>query len=411
MLSSTLSWIRYYERMEPRSYLTIKEINSAIKTHIEGDITFRHVILKGEVSNFRQYPKALYFSLKDQEAKISAVFFLYGTYPKYLPKDGDEVLVTGSISVYVKDGSYQINAKQIELFGLGDQLLALQKLKEKLQKEGLFDANKKRPLPRYPQRVGMIAGRDSAALKDLTTNLNRRYPIAQQIFFPSLVQGLLAPKDLIRALSLAYQADLDVLIIARGGGAEEDLSAFNDETLVRKVAQSPVPTIAAIGHEINLSLVDLVADKRVSTPTGAAELAVPNQEDIYQELHTSVERAMQAIQSQLKLLTKQLHVFQERPVLVTPLAMYNLKKEALKNFQTRIQNAIQSLFQNQRAKANQYQASLNALSPYAVIDRGYALTTLASGEVVNSLKDVKIGDVIVTKLKDGSFTSEVKKKG
>ncbi|MFZ9197008.1 MAG: exodeoxyribonuclease VII large subunit [Bacilli bacterium] len=397
--------------MEPRSYLTIKEINSAIKTHIEGDITFRHVILKGEVSNFRQYPKALYFSLKDQEAKISAVFFLYGTYPKYLPKDGDEVLVTGSISVYVKDGSYQINAKQIELFGLGDQLLALQKLKEKLQKEGLFDANKKRPLPRYPQRVGMIAGRDSAALKDLTTNLNRRYPIAQQIFFPSLVQGLLAPKDLIRALSLAYQADLDVLIIARGGGAEEDLSAFNDETLVRKVAQSPVPTIAAIGHEINLSLVDLVADKRVSTPTGAAELAVPNQEDIYQELHTSVERAMQAIQSQLKLLTKQLHVFQERPVLVTPLAMYNLKKEALKNFQTRIQNAIQSLFQNQRAKANQYQASLNALSPYAVIDRGYALTTLASGEVVNSLKDVKIGDVIVTKLKDGSFTSEVKKKG
>jgi len=232
--------------MEPRSYLTIKEINSAIKTHIEGDITFRHVILKGEVSNFRQYPKALYFSLKDQEAKISAVFFLYGTYPKYLPKDGDEVLVTGSISVYVKDGSYQINAKQIELFGLGDQLLALQKLKEKLQKEGLFDANKKRPLPRYPQRVGMIAGRDSAALKDLTTNLNRRYPIAQQIFFPSLVQGLLAPKDLIRALSLAYQADLDVLIIARGGGAEEDLSAFNDETMVRKVAQSPVPTIAAI---------------------------------------------------------------------------------------------------------------------------------------------------------------------
>ncbi|MEN9820004.1 MAG: exodeoxyribonuclease large subunit XseA [Bacillota bacterium] len=397
--------------MEPRSYLTIKEINTAIKAHVEGEITFRHVVLKGEISNFRQYPKALYFSLKDQEAKISAVFFLYGAYPKYLPKDGDEVLVTGAISVYVKDGSYQINAKQIELFGLGDQLLALQKLKEKLLKEGLFDANKKRPLPKYPSQVGIIAGRDSAALKDLTTNLHRRYPLAQLIFFPSLVQGLLAPKDLIRALNIAYQTPLDVLIIARGGGAEEDLSAFNDETLVRKVALSPVPTIAAIGHEINLSLVDLVADKRVSTPTGAAELAVPNKEDMYQDIHTSLERAFQAMQTRIQFLMKQLHAFQERPVLVTPLAMYNLQKENLKNFQTRLQQAIKTLLQNQQAKANQFRASLNALSPYAVIDRGYALTTLANGEVLHSLKEVNIGDLITTQLKDGTFTSEVKKKG
>jgi len=397
--------------MEPRSYLTIKEINTAIKAHVEGEITFRQVVLKGEISNFRQYPKALYFSLKDQEAKISGVFFLYGAYPKYLPKDGDEVLVTGAISVYVKDGSYQINAKQIELFGLGDQLLALQKLKEKLLKEGLFDANKKRPLPKYPSQVGIIAGRDSAALKDLTTNLHRRYPLAQLIFFPSLVQGLLAPKDLIRALNLAYQTSLDVLIIARGGGAEEDLSAFNDEALVRKVALSPVPTIAAIGHEINLSLVDLVADKRVSTPTGAAEIAVPNKEDMYQDIHTSLERALQAMQTRIQLLKKQLHAFQERPVLVTPLAMYTLQKENLKNFQSRLQQAIKTLLQNQQAKANQFRASLNALSPFAVIDRGYALTTLANGEVVHSLKEVNIGDLITTQLKDGTFTSEVKKKG
>ena len=397
--------------MEPRSYLTIKEINTAIKNHIEGEVTFRQVILKGEVSNFRQYPKALYFSLKDQEAKISAVFFLYGAYPKYLPKDGDEVLVTGAISVYVKDGSYQINAKQIELFGLGDQLLALQKLKEKLLKEGLFDTSKKRALPKYPSVVGIIAGRDSAALKDLTTNLHRRYPLAQLIFFPSLVQGLLAPKDLIRALNLAYQTPLDVLIIARGGGAEEDLSAFNDESLVRKVALSPTPTIAAIGHEINLSLVDLVADKRVSTPTGAAELAVPNQQDIYQDLHSSLERAQQAMNTRIQLLKKQLHAFQERPVLVTPLAMYTLQKESLKNYQNRLQQAIKTLLQSQQAKANQFRASLNALSPYAVIDRGYALTTLANGDVVHSLKEVKVGDLITTQLKDGTFTSEVKKKG
>jgi exodeoxyribonuclease VII large subunit len=397
--------------MESRSYLTIKEINTAIKTHIEGELTFRSVVLKGEVSNFRQYPKALYFSLKDQEAKISAVFFLYGAYPKYLPKDGDEVLVTGTISVYVKDGSYQINAKQIEMFGLGDQLLALQKLKEKLLKEGLFDATKKKTLPRYPRVVGIIAGRDSAALKDLTTNLFRRYPLAQQVFFPSLVQGVLAPKDLMRALDLAYRQTLDVLIIARGGGAEEDLSAFNDEALVRKVAASPIPTIAAIGHEINLSLVDLVADKRVSTPTGAAELAVPNKEDLYQDLIVSMERATQAVRTIYTLRMKQWLALSQRPVLISPLGMYQTQKELLSNYWTRLDQAIKLLFQKTLGRTQQAKASLEALSPFAVIQRGYALATTTAGKVVHSVHDVGVGELITTRLKDGTFTSEVKKKG
>ena len=405
------SSIRYYDGMDSRSYLTIKEINTAIKAHIEGELSFRSVVLKGEVSNFRQYPKALYFSLKDQEAKISAVFFLYGAYPKYLPKDGDEVLVTGTISVYVKDGSYQINAKQIEMFGLGDQLLALQKLKEKLLKEGLFDASKKKPLPRYPRVVGMIAGRDSAALKDLTTNLFRRYPLAQQVFFPSLVQGPLAPKDLMRALELAYQYPMDVLIIARGGGAEEDLSAFNDEALVRKVATSPIPTIAAIGHEINLSLVDLVADQRVSTPTGAAELAVPNKDDLYQDLIVSAERAHQAIKTMLTLKLKQWTALSQRPVLMSPFGMYQMQKDTNETYRVRLNQAIKLLFQKTLGRHQQSKASLEALSPFAVIKRGYALTTTASGKVVHSLSEVTIGDLITTQLNDGTFTSEVKKKG
>ena len=405
------SSIRYYDGMESRSYLTIKEINTAIKAHIEGELSFRSVILKGEVSNFRQYPKALYFSLKDQEAKLSAVFFLYGAYPKYLPKDGDEVLVTGTISVYVKDGSYQINAKQIEMFGLGDQLLALQKLKEKLLKEGLFDANKKRSIPRYPRVVGIIAGRDSAALKDLTTNLFRRYPLAKQVFFPSLVQGPLAPKDLMRALDLAYQYPMDVLIIARGGGAEEDLSAFNDEALVRKVAISPMPTIAAIGHEINLSLVDLVADQRVSTPTGAAELAVPNKDDLYQDLIVSGERAHQAIKTIITLRMKQWLALSQRPVLMSPLGMYQMQQDNIQTYRARLNQAIKLLFQKTLGRHQQYRASLEALSPFAVIKRGYALTTTASGKVIHSLSEVKIGDLITTQLNDGSFTSEVKKKG
>lgn len=397
--------------MDTPRYYTIKEINNAIKAHVESEPSFRSVTLKGEISNFRQYPKALYFSLKDQEAKISAVFFLYGAYPKYLPKDGDEVLVTGTIGVYVKDGSYQINAKQIELFGLGDQLLALQKLKEKLLKEGLFDPTRKRPLPLYPHHVGIIAGRDSAALKDLTTNLYRRYPLAKQTFFPSLVQGPLAAKDLIRALNLAYHTPIDVLIIARGGGAEEDLSAFNDEALVRHVALAPMPTIAAIGHEINLSLVDLVADKRASTPTGAAELAVRDKEELYQDLASSFERLQLALTSQVKSLRQSLHTLKARPVLVSPLAMYQLQHVQMMQLRQRLNQAITNLFQQRNATYLRLKASVEALSPYAVIARGYALTTNAQGKVIHTLKDVGIGELITTQLKDGTFTSEVKKKG
>jgi exodeoxyribonuclease VII large subunit len=397
--------------MSSPSYLTIKEINTAIKAHVEGEGLFRHVVLKGEVSNFRQYPKALYFSLKDQEAKINAVFFLYGTFPKYLPKDGDEVLVTGSISIYVKDGSYQINAKQIEQFGLGDHLLALQKLKEKLLKEGLFDQAKKRPLPVFPQRIGIIAGRESAALKDLTTNLFRRYPIAQQVFFPSLVQGPLAPKDLIRALTLAYAASIDVLIIARGGGAEEDLSAFNDETLVRMVSQSPVPTIAAIGHEINLSLVDLVADHRASTPTGAAEQAVKDKADLYQDLSLAFDRAVYAIKTSLKSLITQVEMFKQRPVLQSPLAMLHKQQELTTLYATRLNQAIRFILQSKDQTKDRYQASLQALSPFAVIQRGYSLTTLSNGKVIYSIADVNPGETLLTQVSDGVLTTILQKKG
>lgn len=215
----------------------------------------------------------------------------------------------------------------------------------------------------------------------------------------------------MRALALAYAYPMDVLIIARGGGAEEDLSAFNDEALVRKVATSPIPTIAAIGHEINLSLVDLVADQRVSTPTGAAELAVPNKEDLYQDLIVSAERAHQAIKTMLTLRMKQWTALSQRPVLMSPLGMYQMQKDTTETYRARLNQAIKLLFQKTLGRHQQYKASLEALSPFAVIKRGYALTTTASGKVVHSLSEVKVGDLITTQLNDGTFTSEVKKKG
>ena len=396
--------------MQPK-FITVKEVNTIIKDLLDHTPQLMTLAVKGEVSNFRRYPKALYFTLKDQESKMTAVMFLYSTFPKYLPKDGDEVIVTGAVSVYVKEGQYQINVKQIEQYGLGDQLLALQKLKEKLAKEGLFDASKKRAITNYPQRVGFIAGQGSAALKDLTYNLARRFPYATQVFFPSLVQGSQAPLDLIRALNLAYQANLDVLISARGGGAEEDLSAFNDETLVRHVATAPIPTIAAIGHEINLSLVDLVADLRASTPTAAAELAVPDQQEIKQRLLILSERLLQGMTTQVQSFRQRLRTWQLRPVLIDPFTMYHQWAKDLKQLQNALKQALTFSLKVKVQEVQRLNDTLSALSPKAVLNRGYHLSMKQDGTVITSISEINMDETMSTMMKDGTIESIVKKKG
>ncbi len=393
------------------TFLTVKQVNTLIKDLLDHTPELMSLAIKGEVSNFRRYPKALYFTLKDQESKMTAVMFLYSTFPKYLPKDGDEVIVTGAVSVYVKEGQYQINVKQIEQYGLGDQLLALQKLKEKLAKEGLFDQAKKRPLPEYPYRVGFIAGQGSAALKDLTFNLTRRFPYAVQVFFPSLVQGNQAPQDLMRALNLAYQANLDVLIIARGGGAEEDLSAFNDEALVRHVAVSPIPTIAAIGHEINLSLVDLTADVRASTPTAAAELAVPDQEAIKQRLVMLEARIEQAISNQVQSYRERLRTWKLRPVLIDPFIVFHQWGKDLKKLDKALLQAWTLSMQGKTQEVKRLKETLLALSPKAVLNRGYHLSMKKDGTLITSIEALEVDETMTTMMQDGTIESIVKKKG
>jgi exodeoxyribonuclease VII large subunit len=353
-----------------RDIVSVSWLNQHVKQLLESSLALQGLMVRGEVSNFRRYPNALYFSIKDIDAKISAVMFLYQSFPAYLPKDGDEVIITGSVSLYTKEGSYQFIAKNIEAYGEGDQLLALKRLKEKLAKEGLFDASRKRPLKWYPERIGIIAAKDSAALKDITFNLSRRYPIAHIFIFPSRVQGKDAVRQLIDQLDIASTYPLDVLILARGGGAEEDLSAFNDEGLTRKVVNAPFPIVAAIGHEINLSLVDLAADKRASTPTAAAELVARDQFEISQDLQAYRERAFNRIRDIIHQLSMRFEYLKKHRLFIKPDTMFVHHQTRLNQLKLQNEASLQYWYYPFQVRLQKYKQALSHLSPTNILKRG-----------------------------------------
>lgn len=440
--------------MNKLPFFTVSEVNNLVKTVIEKEEVFFNITVKGEISNLKIYPRAIYFTLKDQDSLISAVKFgaaLLKT--SYIPKDGDEVLVTGSIQVYEKRGNYQIVANYIELYGQGLALLNLQKLKEKLQQEGLFDASKKRPLPHFPKTIGIITGKDSAAYKDLIFNINRRYPLVTIKYFPTLVQGVSAPGDIVATLKFAYQQDLDLIIIGRGGGSEEDLHAFNDEQVARTVALSPIPTISAVGHEINQSITDLVADKYVSTPTGAAEAAVPDQKTLITYLNEQYTTLYDEISLQISTYRKNLQNLSQRPIFSKPGYIYQEKLKELVKISERLnifvnqnlsnyENKVDSLVirlkspqlkineyhlkavhlkeqLNMRIKSNFIQKGnqfnknaekLQTLSPLKVLERGYSLTLNEKGEVITDSRQLYIGQKVTTTFQHGKIHSEIKEK-
>lgn len=392
------------------TYLRVREINALAKQVLDEQDVFQTVTIRGEVSNFKRYPNALYFSIKDQDARLNVVMFLYKQFPSYLPKDGDDVLISGQITLYVKDGSFQLNARQIQRFGEGDQLLALQQLKEKLAKEGLFDASRKRAFLPYPRHIVVIAGQDSAALKDITFNMARRYPLVRLTILPAKVQGALAVDSIQQALKQAFLLQADALILARGGGSEEDLSAFNQEALVRTLATSPFPVVAAIGHEINTSLCDLVADLRASTPTAAVELITPDIRDMLEDLHHSQQQAMKAIQRQVEWIKLPFLRFAEHPVMKSPFASLELQRDKLMQLQRSLQQHMHWNLETISQHALRLKDQLLALSPTRIVERGYAIVTNQKGQVMRTIDDVKIGETITTQLKGGMITSTIQDK-
>ena len=370
---------------ENRPVFTVSDINNYIKALLNSDETLKYIYVKGEVSNFKVASNGhFYFSLKDDKSMISAMMFSgYANKNAFKPENGQEVVVFGSIDAYVGRGSYSIIVYQMEEVGAGQALLELEKLKKKLKEEGLFDESKKRPINLYPKAIGVITAPNSAAIKDILFNLNRRYPVADVYVFYSAVQGDNAAKELLNAFNIAQTYPLDTLLIGRGGGASEDLSAFNDEALVRAIAGSKMPVIACIGHEIDSTLVDFVADKRASTPTGAAELATVDQREIIQHLAYAVNDMEEAIKNRL-----------------------DKMEEDLSSYKEDLNNSLLNLVKQQSQLLVHKKATLEALNPNNVINRGYSLTVDEEGHTVD-IKSVKKGQTIKTILKDGTISSTV----
>ena len=371
---------------ESSPVLLVSDVNTYVKALLTSDEHLKFIRVKGEISNFKVYPSGhLYFSLKDKESTINAVMFNnYAKRIAFSPKNGDEVIVLASVDAYVPRGTYNLNVFEMEEVGLGQQLIELEKLKRQLASEGLFDESRKRPINIYPKAIGVITAPNGAAVRDIVTNIKRRYPIADIYVFPSLVQGEQAPASLLKAFNKAQEYDLDTLIIGRGGGASEDLSAFNDETLVRAVAKSKMPIIAAVGHEIDTTLIDYIADKRASTPTGAAELA------------TVDRREIENFFSQSMLLMEQ-SLFE----------IVEENKEEVADLKKELDESLQDLLQHQKDEVEKYAKQLEILNPKSVLSRGYSISIGEDGKAIKSIKDVKENQTIVTLLEDGEVSSRV----
>lgn len=365
---------------------SVSDINTYIKAILTSEERLKFIKIRGEISNFKAYPSGhFYFSLKDDNSTISAVMFAnYAKMMTFIPKNGDDVVVLASIDAYVPRGSYNLMVFEMDSIGQGQQLIEFEKLKKKLAAEGLFDESRKRKINIYPHAIGVITAPNGAAVRDIVTNIKRRYPIADIYIFPSLVQGEQAPKELLKAFNKSQEYDLDTLIIGRGGGASEDLSAFNDETLVRAISTSKMPVISAVGHEIDSTLVDFVADKRASTPTGAAELATVDRREIEKEFAYSLMTMEQALYRNI-----------------------DNKKDEINSYKDELHETLCFKIERYKELIGNYKKQLEILNPKNVLKRGYTISTNERGQVITSLKEVKHNDKIITNTIDGKITSVV----
>ncbi|MBR0295352.1 MAG: exodeoxyribonuclease VII large subunit [Bacilli bacterium] len=364
---------------------SVSEVNSYVKRMISQDENLKYLLIKGEISNFKQGAGGhLYFSLKDERSLISVVMFKeYAKTLTFTPKDGDEVVMLATLDVYEARGTYQLYAKSMDLKGIGAKMVELEELKKKLAAEGLF-SKPKRSITRYPKAIGIITALNSAAIKDLLINIKRRFPVVDTYIFPSSVQGENAPKELVKAFMKSQEYDLDTLIIGRGGGASEDLSAFNDEALVRAVYTSKMPVIAAVGHEIDYTLLDYVADVRVSTPTAAAEKATPDRKEIEQDLDEYLQEMKEGIKDQL-----------------------GTMKEDLKDLEEELNDALANKINQLKLIIKGKKEQLLALNPKGILSRGYSITLNKDGKPISSKDDVNSGDIIKTIVSDGEIKSRV----
>lgn len=395
-----------------REAVTVSQLNRYIKELFSDNNILRNVIVKGEVSNLKESRGNYYFSLKDDQAAIQCIVFTnYSGASVDLSSvsDGAQIIVYGKVAVYEKGGTYAIYVSKIENSGLGEYFIKLEELKRKLSELGMFDESYKKEIPKYSRNIGVVTAENGAAIRDIYKTIKDKNPYANVVLYPSLVQGENAYKTIVDGIMELDKMDLDVIIVGRGGGSIEDLYCFNDERVAYAIFNAKTPIISAVGHEINDSISDLVADKRVATPTAAGELATFSYADFESDIENFKYTLDSLIGEKLDRLKEKLDNAKKQISFLSPRARIDRYKDNLRHTRISLKNAISSKVQNAKSELTKYIEMLKSRDPLESISKGMAYTTNKNGKKIKSVRDVKIGTMILSRVKDGTIESQVTK--
>lgn len=412
-------------------YLTVSQVNAYINRMLKLDVNLRNIYIRGEISNYKTYPSGhSYFTLKDESSQIPAVMFKGRKHSlKFQPENGMKVIIKGKIEVYQRDGKYQLYATTITEDGIGELHIAFEQLKKKLDKEGLFDDTHKKEIPKYPQRIGVVTARTGAAIRDIITTIKRRYPYCEVLVFSTLVQGDLAADQIVRQIRHSQQFDIDTLIIGRGGGSIEDLWPFNEEVVAREIYACEIPIISAVGHEIDWTIADFVADKRAATPTAAAEIAVPEISEVKYKVNQLSQRINKSINDRLIQNKQKIENISQKQIFKNPESIYEIKQMHLDNligklnytskniiyenrnklFQIKSRSVLRNPEEVTKAKREMFLRNvdkLTILDPLLTLKRGYSIAKV-DDKVLSSAKDVETGDKVDIEFDDGTINTKV----
>lgn len=391
--------------------LTVSQLNTYIKALIDGSAPLKKIYISGEISNFTYYYRTghMYLTLKDEKSQLKAVMFAsYAERLKFEPRNGMKVICLGRVSVYEKSGEYQLYIEDMQPEGLGALYLAYNQLKDKLEREGLFDSALKKPLPEYPKKIGVATSNTGAAVEDIKNITARRYPLAEVVIVPTIVQGEYAPADIVRSLRiLDSMGDIDVIILGRGGGSAEDLWAFNDEGVARAVAQCKTPIVSAVGHETDTTICDFVADLRAPTPSAAAEIICPDIREMISDIAQLKERLNGQINYIVDNELQRVYDLASSPVLENYEAVIDGYGDTISVLTQRLIDSMLRGYENKAHKFGVLAEKLNALSPLAVLARGYSVAQ-SGGEIVKNVSQIKENDDITLVLQDGKAECTVR---
>lgn len=388
---------------------SVNELNNYVKQLLDNDDNLKYIFVTGEISNYKaHYSGHLYLTLKDDKAAIKAVMFAGNASKlRFMPENGMKILAFGTVSLFPRDGSFQLYISDMQPDGVGALSVAYEQLKKKLEAEGLFSPLHKKPIPRFPARVGVVTSATGAAVQDIFNVLSRRYPSAEVVLRPAKVQGEGAAQDIanaIRTFNEFYAAD--VLIVGRGGGSIEDLWAFNEEIVARAVFESKIPVISAVGHETDYTICDFAADLRAPTPSAAAELAVPDKTELKGELLSYKQQIFAFTKNRIEKERAVLSTIEQKDVMRNPVTRLNENRKELIYINERIDNLAMNIVNDNKSKLAALAGKLDALSPLAVVSRGYALVE-NDGKIVQTVRDISVNDDISLKISDGIITARV----